>query len=162
MKAAFALLLALGAIGLASAGCGGGGGGGSGPLSKEDYEGRMQALQAKLSDSAEELSGSLSNPTDLAAVADGLDRAADLLDEAAEGLDGIEPPSEIRAAHQSLIDNASKAGEQLRELADKVRTSTVAELGESIGELTSLQVLEDLGKAVSEIKGKGYDIDSDG
>ncbi len=53
------------------AGCGGGGGGNGGALSKEDYEEAMQALQADLEASSDELQQAFSDPQDIPAMSDG-------------------------------------------------------------------------------------------
>ena len=74
-NAAILLACLLGAVVLAGCG-GGGGGGGDEPLSKEDYEQQMQALQSDLSASANELQQAFSDPQDVDAMSSGLNDAA--------------------------------------------------------------------------------------
>jgi hypothetical protein len=157
VKPLFILLACLSAIAVATAGCGGGGGS-SGALSKEDYEQQMQALQADLSSTANELQSAFTNPQDIDAMAKGLGRAADLLDEASQKLDDIEPPADVADAHQSMIDNSASAATKLRDLADKVQNEPLSELQSSLQDFQNLDEFTKLQQAVDDIKAKGYDI----
>lgn len=152
----FACLASVVAVAVAVAGCGGGGGGSA--LSKEDYQQQMQALQAKLSGTADQLSSAFSDPSNIDAMTKGLRDAADLLDEASSGLADISPPDDVADPHQSIVDNSAAAADKIREFADKIESESLAELQQSltdfqdIGEFTTLQT------AISDIKAKGYDI----
>lgn len=144
---------------LAVAGCGGGGGGGSEPpLSKADYEQQMQALQTKLSSSAAEFQSAFSDPTDLAAVADGLTRTADVLDDTSASLDAISPPEDVADAHQTMADKSAAAADKIRELADKVKNGSLADLQSSLQDFQNITEFTELAAAVAEIQSKGYDI----
>jgi uncharacterized membrane protein len=141
------------------AGCGGGGDGGAGePLSKEDYEQQMQALQADLSASADELQQAFSDPQDVEAMSEGLNDSADLLDEASSSLDDISPPEEVADAHQKMVDTSAAAAVKLREFSDTVANASLAELQESLAEFQNIQEFTELQSAVSEIQAKGYNI----
>ena len=140
------------------AGCGGGGGASGEPLSKEDYQQQMQALQADLSASADQLQQAFSDPQDIGAMSDGLNDAADLLDEASQALDDIAPPEDVADAHQAMIDNSAAAAEKLREFADTVANASLADLQERLAEFQDIEEFSDLEAAVNEIKSKGYDI----
>ncbi len=156
-KSAILLACLLGVV--VMAGCGGGGGGGGGePLSKEDYEEQMQALQTDLSASADELQKAFTNPQDVEAMSEGLNDAADLLDEASASLDDIAPPEDVADAHQTMVDKSAAAAEKLREFADTVANASLAELQESLAEFQDIEEFQELSTAVSEIEAKGYDI----
>jgi hypothetical protein len=147
----------LGAVVLA--GCGGGGnGGGDEPLSKEDYEQQMQALQSDLSASANELQQAFSDPQDADAMSEGLNDAADLLDEASSSLDDISPPEDVADAHQAMVDKSAAAAEKLREFADTVANASLGELQERLSEFQNIEEFTELQAAVSKIQEKGYDI----
>jgi hypothetical protein len=154
-NAAVLLVCLLGVVVIA--GCGGGGGGGE-PLSKEDYEAQMQALQTDLSASAAELQRAFSDPQDIEAMAAGLNDAADLLDEASQSLDEISPPEDVADAHQVMVDKSASAAERLREFADSVANSSVADLQESLTEFQNFEEFQELDTAVKEIQEKGYNI----
>jgi hypothetical protein len=155
-NAAILLACLLGVV--VMAGCGGGGGGGDEPLSKEDYEQQMQALQSDLSASANELQQAFSNPQDVGAMSAGLNDAADLLDDASSSLDDISPPEDVAAAHQAMVDKSAAAAEKLREFADTVANASLAELQDKLAEFQDIKEFTELQTAVSEIEGKGYDI----
>jgi uncharacterized membrane protein len=156
-NAAILLACLLGVVVLA--GCGGGGGDGGGePLSKEDYEQQMQALQSDLSASANELQQAFSDPQDVDAMSEGLNDAADLLDEASSSLDGIAPPEDVADAHQAMVDNSAAAAVKLREFADTVANASLAELQASLSEFQNIEEFTELQAAVSEIQEAGYNI----
>jgi uncharacterized membrane protein len=161
VKNAVALLIVL-ASAVAIAGCGGGGGGNGDALSKEDYETQMQALQADLSASATELQEAFNDPSDVSAMADGLNNAADLLDEASASLDDIAPPDDVADAHQTMVDTSAAAASDLRELAENVETQSLAELQTTLADFQNLTAFTDLQAAVTEIQSKGYDIGGTG
>ncbi|HEU0303171.1 MAG TPA: hypothetical protein VFR32_01185 [Gaiellaceae bacterium] len=156
-KAAILLACVLGVVVLA--GCGNGGGSADGEaLSKEEYEQQMQALQEDLGATADELSQAFSDPSDIEGMADGLNQAADLMDEASQALAEIVPPEDVADAHQTMVDKSAAAAEKLREFSDTVANSTLAELQEKLLEFQEIEEFNDLEAAVSEIQSKGYDI----
>jgi methionyl-tRNA synthetase len=156
-NAAIVLACLLGVVVLA--GCGGGGGDGGGePLSKEDYEQQMQALQSDLSASANELQQAFSDPQDVEAMSAGLNDAADLLDEASSSLDDIAPPEDVADAHQTMVDKSAAAAVKLRDFAETVATASLAELQESLEEFQNIEEFTELQAAVSEIQEAGYNI----
>lgn len=142
----------------AVAGCGSGGGGGGTPLSKQDYEEQMQALQAKLSSSTNELSTAFSNPSDIPAMTAGLNKTADLLDDASQSLHDIEPPEDVADAHQAMVDNSAAAADRIRDLADKVENDSLSELQSDVQDFQNFPEFSKLQQAVDDIKAKGYDI----
>jgi hypothetical protein len=152
-----AVLLACLAGVIAISGCGGGGGGGE-ALSKEDYEAQMQALQEDLSASADQLQQAFSDPQNIDAMSEGLNEAADLLDEASESLGDIAPPDDIADAHQVMVDKSAAAAVKLRDFAETVANASLAELQEKLTEFQSIEEFTELEAAVNEIKEAGYDI----
>lgn len=158
MKRYLLLLACLSALALV-AGCGGGGGGDG--LSKEDYERQMQALQAKLSSTGDELSSAFEDTTDIDAMTEGLRQAADLLDEASEGLADISPPDDVADAHQTMVDKSASAADRIREFADAIASAPLAELQSKLQEFQEIEEFTELQEAVDEIEGKGYDIGGD-
>ena len=145
-NAAILLACLLGVV--VMAGCGGGGDGGAGePLSKEDYEQQMQALQADLSASADELQQAFSDPQDVEAMSEGLNDAADLLDEASSSLDDISPPEEVADAHQKMVDASAAAAVKLREFADTVANASLAEQFDAYVWIETTRAVEQLSAA---------------
>jgi hypothetical protein len=164
VKRLLILLFCLSAL-IVAAGCGGGdsessgsGDSSSASLSKEDYEQQMQALQANLSGTADELTSAFSNPDDLEAMAGGLRDAADLMDEASAGLDEITPPEDVAEPHQVMVDKTASAADTLREFADTIETTPVTEIQSKLAEFAEIEEFAELEKAVADIKAAGYDI----
>jgi hypothetical protein len=150
------LACVLGAVALA--GCGGGGGGNGSALSKEDYEEQMQALQADLEQSADELQQAFSDPQDIPAMTEGLNQAADLFDDASASLDGIEPPEDVADPHQVMVDKTAAAANELRDFADTVENASLAELQTQLTEFQNIEEFGELEQAVNDIQAAGYDI----
>jgi uncharacterized membrane protein len=141
------------------AGCGGGGGGGNGTaLSKEDYEAAMQELQTDLEASANELQSAFSDTTDIDAMSDGLNQTADLMSEASQNLDEIEPPEDVADAHQTMVDQSAAAADKLSEFADTVANASLADLQDTLAEFQNFEEFAALEQAVSDIEAAGYDI----
>jgi hypothetical protein len=140
------------------AGCGGGDGGNGSALSKADYEAAMQALQADLQASTEELQDAFSDPTDIPAMTEGLRQTADLMDKASQSLDDIKPPEDVADPHQTMVDLSALAADKLSEFADTVANASLAELQDTLAEFQNFEEFEALEDAVNDIKAAGYDI----
>lgn len=156
MKAWLVLLVCLGCVSLAAAGCGGGGGGEE-RLSKQEYEQQMQDLQQELSPTADQLQ-SASDPTDIEAMTEGLREAADLLDQASEGLQDISPPEDVADPHQEMAAQSAAAADSIREFADTIETAPLSELQTRLAEFQNIEEFDKLEAAVVEIQAAGYDI----
>jgi uncharacterized membrane protein len=154
-KAAILLACVLGAV--VMAGCGGGGGDG-GALSKEDYEAAMQSLQTDLEASADELQQAFSDPSDIDAMSDGLSQTADLMSDASQSLDEIEPPEDVAEAHQAMVDQSASAADRLTEFADTVANASLADLQDTLSEFQNFEEFGALEQAVKDIEAAGYDI----
>jgi hypothetical protein len=151
----FACLLAVVVI----AGCGGGGGGSGSALSKEDYEGQMQALQADLSRSVTELEQAFADPQNSPAVSAGLNDAADIFDDASTSLSEIEPPDDVADPHQVMVEKTASAAHKIRNIADRVESAaTPAEVSNELIEFSGMAELTQLQRAVDDIQAAGYDI----
>ncbi len=145
------------------AGCGGGGSGDNGSaLAKEDYEQQMQALQADLMQSADELQQAFSDPSDISAMAAGLDDAADIFDDASTSLDEIEPPDDVAEPHQVMVDKTASAADAVREFSDTIENASLAELTQRLPEFQNIEEFDELEQAVDDIQAAGYDIGGSG
>jgi uncharacterized membrane protein len=144
------------------AGCGGGGGGNGEALSKEDYEAAMQSLQTDLEASADELQQAFSDPSDIDAMSDGLNQTADLMSDASQSLDEIEPPEDVAEAHQAMVDQSASAADRLTEFADTVANASLADLQDTLSEFQNFEEFAALEKAVNDIEAAGYDIGGSG
>lgn len=158
MRSAVAMLVCLVGVVVIS-GCGGGGGGdNASALSKENYEQQMQALQADIAQSADQLQEAFSDPSDISAVAAGLDDAADIFDDASTSLDEIKPPDDVAEPHQVMVDKTASAADAVREFADTIENASMAELTQRLPEFQNIEEFDELEQAVKDIQAAGYDI----
>jgi hypothetical protein len=159
MRALCALLVTLCAFALAAAACGGGGGGGGGggthPLSKSDYEKAMSKLGNTLTASFQSLGGVATRPDPKVAAA-GIDKAANLLDQAGDSFAAINPPRNIAAAHQKLVDGSHQAAKDFRKLADEIRKGDI-NLQQRF-DASTLKGFRKIQAGFNEIRAKGYNL----
>lgn len=139
---------------IAVAGCGGGSGGSGGeqPLSKADYEQRMQAVAQDAASTFEGLGSPSDDLSDVEAIAADLNAAADVLEAQSRSLDEIVPPEDVADSHRTMVDASGAAANGLRAVADDG-----ASVEDSLGAFDMREFAE-LEDAVSEIRAKGYDI----
>ena len=79
----------------------------------------------------------------------GLNKTADLLDEASQSLDDIEPPEDVADAHQAMVDNSAAAADRIRDLADKVENDSLSELQADVQDFQNFPEFAELQKAVA-------------
>ena len=92
-------------------------------------------------------------------MSDGLNKTADLLDEASQSLDDIEPPEDVADAHQAMVDKSAAAADKIREFADTVANASLAELQDDARRSSrTSRSSRTFRTAVNDIKAKGYDI----
>ena len=153
-----AILLIL-SLATAAAGCGGGGDGGGEPLSKADYEQRMQAVGQEAASALDAFGSASDALTDVEAAVSDINAGADVLEAQSRSLDGLEPPEDVADSHQTLVDTSAAAAEGLRVLADDLQGGT-ASPADLLG-LFEMKEFAELEAAVRAIRARGYDIGDD-
>jgi hypothetical protein len=139
--ALFALVLVL-------AGCGGGE-----RLSKAEYTQELKAAGVELADASKTLAQATTGPQYKAGAED----VQDGLRQAADDLDGVNPPEDVDAANDRLV-NAFRS---LADEFDKVKEAAAngAKSARAAGgRLARSQASEDARQAVLEIQRRGYDV----
>ena len=149
MRRAFGIVLLGGMLALLAAGCGGGGG--PKPLDKADYVKQMQAIGRNLSTSLNALSASSSTPKKAAAA---LTKVQGQLNDAADKIDSITPPTDIAKPHKQLADAVREFASELTPLIKKVDGGNIS----ALATLTSLKGVSDIAAASNAIAKKGYKI----
>jgi hypothetical protein len=149
------LIVVLAAVSLVLAGCGGGGGKSSKPLTKAEYQAKLEQIakdvRAQLKTSA---SGSKTpSKKDLA-------EARKVLDIFADELEKVTPPTEVAQAHRRLIDAMRRLRNDLEGIFKKVADAKTP--SESISALFGAPAIQLLLKAQQEFKAKGYDLNLNG
>jgi hypothetical protein len=144
-----ARLLAVAALAaLALAGCGS-----SGPLSKADYEQRLQKSGRELTAALAQLSRSNTKEE----FTQGVDRVENVLNDVADDLDGITPPEDVQSANARLVDGFRKLA------GDFEQVKAAAEKGPDAARQKGRQVTTGLAsreadQAIKEIQRRGYDV----
>jgi hypothetical protein len=146
------LLVALGATAVLAA-CGGDGGN---ALSKQEYDQRMQQIDAQLEQEAGKFDSADSNQSleDLAGLVG--DFQARVRDAAGE-MDDLEPPAAIADEHDRLVQQTRRFADQLdnlKEAVDEGDAAKIQQVGAEIQETTRKQLVA----AAKAIEAEGYDI----
>jgi hypothetical protein len=148
MRGATKLGIVGASIALAAAACGG-----SGPLSKSQYEQRLQKSGRELTAALAQLSRSNSQEEFKTGV-DGVEKA---LNDVADDLDGVTPPEDVQSANDRLV-------EGFRKLADDFeQVKAAAEKGPDAARQKGRQVTtgaasREADQAIKEIQRRGYDV----
>ena len=149
MKRVIALLALAGAVALVAAGCGGGG---SKPLSKAEYEKQMGAIGQTLTDSL----NALGTATSAAKAATSLKNIQTELRTAADKMEAITPPDDVKTEHAQLASGVREFGDQLDPVIKKLEGGNLP----ALAAVTSLTALAKIQKASTAINDKGYNIGS--
>ena len=151
-----ALVLMTMVFALIAAGCGGDDGGGA--TSKEDYGKQLaqtgQTLQKTFADIADQTGSSTSSKQ----IGDRFDRGAQALDSAAKKFGDIEPPDDVKAAHQKLVDGIKELAEVFRKGADAARKNDTAALTKALQSLSTSDGVKKITEAQKELEAKGITV----
>jgi hypothetical protein len=149
-----------GGTGTASSTGGGGGATGtsgtsSSALSKDEYQDKLNDIMSKVQDQAGEL-GSI-DPNDTDALAKSVEKAEGFLSGAVDSLKELDPPADVKQAHDDLIAGIQANVDADKEAADKLND------GDRTGAMKSLSDFATKGAdqiltAMKAILAKGYDI----
>jgi hypothetical protein len=152
-----ALLLLTMVLALVATGCGGDDNGG-GATSKDDYGKQLaaagQTLQKTFSDIADQTGSSTSS----AQIADRLDKGAQALDDAAAKFADIEPPADVKDAHQKFVDGFKELADVFRKGADAARKNDTTTLTKALQGLTTSDGVKKITEAQRELEQKGVTV----
>ena len=143
------LLLPVLALAVAVAGCGGGGGKETSgqPLTKAEYEAKIQEIVKTV---GEQFTGVEANSPEA------LDKGVEALKDVADELEKISPPEEIATLHGDLIDGIRSLAEELPGFSEKLEATK--DPGEAIAILFGSKSIQKLAKVQEELKKAGYTI----
>jgi hypothetical protein len=144
---AVAALSVLGALVLLAGGCGGKS---QPPLSKAEYVKQMKVIGQTLSASINSISAART-PKDAATA---LAKVQGDLKTAAGDLKKINPPADVKDAHEKLTQAVSDFADQLGPVIDKLNSGNLA----ALSAVTTLKAFHDLQAAANEITKAGYKI----
>jgi len=153
VRRALALLPAV-VLAFAVAGCGGGGDGGNGadgsPLSKAEYETKIQTIVKDVGEQFADVDIQ-ENTTEA------IDQAVDALEEIADELENVNPPEEIADLHRDLIDGIRGLADELPGFAEKLEATE--DPSEAISILFGSESIQKLAQVQEKLKEAGYTIE---
>lgn len=149
MKRALAPCLAVGA--LVVAGCGGGGD------DKADYEKEVRAAGQALEKAFGDIGSSVSGSASAGEAATKLEEGAEALDKAASDLDGVDPPSEVKAPHDDVVDALGELADEFHSGAEAAKSNNVEALLKFTTGLQSSASVKKLTEAGQKFEKEGYD-----
>ena len=147
MGRAVGVLAILGAISLLLGGCGGSS---EPPLSKGDYVKQMTVIGHQLSTSI----NSVATVTDAKSAATALGNVQTDLRKAADQMDAISPPTEIKDQHDALTKAVNDFADQLDPIIEKLNNGNLS----ALATLTTLKAFKELQTAAQQITKAGYKI----
>jgi hypothetical protein len=137
----------MGALVLLVGGCGGKS---QPPLSKADYVKQMKVIGQSLSTSI----NSIADVKTPKAAATALTKVQDDLNTAADEMKKINPPADVKDAHEKLTKAVSDFADQLGPVIDKLNNGDIS----ALATVTTLKAFHDLQAAAGAITAAGYKI----
>jgi hypothetical protein len=148
----FATLAGL-ALALIVAGCGSGGGGGQ--LSKSEYEQHLQTDAQKIKKAFGPLS---TPPTSLSQLASNLKVGEAQLNQAADDLDSVKPPTNVEKDNEKLASGLHTFADELASFRKAAETQDPQRLKDTFTELQHSHALVNVRDATADLKKKGYKV----
>jgi hypothetical protein len=148
-----AKLFVIVALVLAAAGCGGGGSS-SGPLSKAEYEQKMQAEGKRLTDALK--TADVTSAKDVHEFADRLGGVKDDIAKGGDNVQALQPPPSAAADTQTIADVLHRIAAVIGEIQTAASKNDDASFQRDVQQLA--QELRAAGPAVKDLKQKGYDV----
>jgi hypothetical protein len=145
-----ATLAALG-FALAVAGCGGGGGGT--PLTKAQYEQHLATDSQAITKAFQPLS---TPPSSLSVLASQLKVGQEKLRSAADDLNGVTPPKDVKKDNQALAKGLQTLADELESLRSAAAKKDPTLVQKALNELKSSHALVDARAATDDMRKKGY------
>ena len=150
-----AATLAAFALALVVAGCGSGGGGGGGQLSKSQYEQHLQTDTQKIKKAFVPLSTA---PTSLSQLASNLKVGEAQLNQAADDLDSVKPPTNVEKDNQKLASGLHTFADELASFRKAAEKQDPQRLRATFTQLQHSHALVDVRAASQDLKNKGYKV----
>ncbi|MGH2556511.1 MAG: hypothetical protein ACRDHO_12440 [Actinomycetota bacterium] len=136
--------------------------GGDSPLSKAEYERRVNQIGQQLSDTLEGTFSSpqFQNPTSLKDAADVLRQGQNEMAGAADRLDEVNPPEEIESIHDRFVKGIRDFARDFGTFAEATEKGDLAALQRFSRQISdeSLPSMIAVNEATGALKAKGYDI----
>jgi hypothetical protein len=130
--------------------------GGDEELSKEEYESRVVEFSETLREALEPVGADLSGASDLKLIATRLDDGAEVLEGAADDFADVEPPGDVRAAHDKLVRGVRAIARTFRTGADQAAEGDRARLFDTLSRYAESDGPRQIAEAQEEFRRLGY------
>ena len=147
------MLFIVAAFVAAAAGCGGGGSS-SGPLSKSEYEHKMQAEAKRLTSALRD--ADVTSAKDVHEFADRLGSVKDDIAKSGDNVQALQPPANAAADTQTIADVLHRMAAVIGEIQTSAAKNDDSSFQRDVRQLS--QELRAAAPAVKDLKQKGYDV----
>jgi hypothetical protein len=154
VKAVRAKRYAIGVAVIALAGCGGGGSSSSGPLSKSEYEHKMQSEAERLTKALQ--GADITSAKNMQEFASRLGAVKDDIAKAADDVDALDPPANAAADTQTIADVLHRLAAAIGQIQTAAAKNDGAGFQQAVRQLQA--ELRAAQPAVRDLKRKGYDV----
>ena len=137
-------------LALVVAGCGSGGGG---QLSKAEYQKHLQTDGDEITKAFKPLT---QPPSSLDELASGLEAGVSKLNGAAEDLEGVKPPKNVKKDNSDLAAGLRELAHELDSLKKAAQKKDPQQVQKTLGDLRNSHGLIDARRATDDLKKKGY------
>ena len=148
-------VVTLAALALVAGGCGGGKNAGAAPVSKNQYEARIQKDGQDVRNVFKPLS---TPPSSLDQLAKSIKKGQDKLRQVAADLDSVSPPDEVAHDNDVLVAGLRKLADQLDPLRRGAAAGDAKAVQKAVNALQGSKSLHEAQKATADMKKKGYNI----
>jgi len=147
---------------LAAAGCGSSGGGGE-PLTKAQYEQKLNSIGTTIDTSFNDLSEMFQGESpSFDAAAKKVGEIQDQLRAKADELDDVTPPENVKAEHEEMVDGLRGFADDLEDFRKAVADGSVAGIQEFATTFTKSDAAKKIQAAGDSLKKKGYSLEGNG
>ena len=123
-------------------------------LSKHGYEQKVRAEYADVQDAFRATGAALGRPE----LADKIEQAQEQLRDAAEALEGIEPPKEVEEQNEEIVEGLREYADDLDVVGEAARKGDEAAIDAFNEGIAKNEAVERIAEAAEEMKFKGYDL----
>jgi hypothetical protein len=128
--------------------------GGNDRLSKQEYEQKVRTEYADVQEAFLATGASFNQPD----LAEKIERAQAQLHEAADELDDAEPPKDVEAENQQIVDGMRRYADSLDRLRNAAERGDLAVIEDATARIADNEAVEQIAEAAERMKFKGYDL----
>jgi major membrane immunogen (membrane-anchored lipoprotein) len=128
--------------------------GGQDRLSKGEYEEKVRSEYADVQKAFQATGASFGKPD----LADKIERAQAELREAADALDEADPPEEVEAENEEVVDGLRRYADSLDRLRNAADRGDLQVIEDATARIADNEAVKQIAEAAEEMKFKGYDL----